>query len=97
MSDPTKVNSFDPHKALDDILEAASLGHEARIRIMVSGLRAYYETQDAVPPPNRFDPFKELDTILGFAGVDTALDRDGADTVRQSVHALRAYITGMER
>ncbi|KKM19062.1 hypothetical protein LCGC14_1659410 [marine sediment metagenome] len=39
--DRCPVNRFKPYEALDDILEAASLGHEARIRIMVSALRAY--------------------------------------------------------
>ena len=43
-------------------------------------------------PPNRFDPFEALDTInRAIPGT-----RCG-DEVRSTVHALRAYITGMER
>ncbi|KKK64381.1 hypothetical protein LCGC14_2984780 [marine sediment metagenome] len=39
--DEVLSNRFCPFEALDDILEAASLGHRARMRIKVSALRAY--------------------------------------------------------
>ena len=58
-----------------------------------------YETQDAVPPPNCFDPYEALDEVL----VVLAEYREGrlpqfhADRIRSHVRALRAYITGMER
>ena len=57
-----------------------------------------YEMQDSAPPPNHFDPYEALDTIQRTV-VDELdeLDRDEADTIKRAVHALRAYITGMER
>ena len=48
-------------------------------------------------PPNRFDPFEALDIIMSFVQTDTQLDKVFADTVRNQVHALRAYITGMKQ
>ena len=47
--------------------------------------------------PNRFDPFEALDIIMSFVQTDTQLDKVFADTVRNQVHALRAYITGMKQ
>lgn len=46
---------------------------------------------------NRSDPYDALDTIQRTV-VDELdeLDRDESDTIMRQVHALRAYITGME-
>ena len=45
---------------------------------------------------NRFDPFEALDIIMSFVQTDTQLDKVFADTVRNLVHALRAYIPEMK-
>ena len=51
-----------------------------------------YRAAEILDEPNRFDPFEALDTInRAIPGT-----RCG-DEVRSTVHALRAYITGMER
>ena len=59
-----------------------------------------YSASETLEEPNRFDPFKALDTFLaciremeehtvGFGG--------DIETMRNQVYALRAYITGVEK
>ena len=57
------------------------------------------------PEPNRFDPFEALDTILERAGDIEEQNHETPDAmacigrladIRGEVHALRAYITGMD-
>ena len=45
--------------------------------------------------PNRFDPYEALDTILAQA--HCAEDEYHMEKAIAAAHALRAYITGMER
>ncbi len=56
-------------------------------------LRDPYEMQDAVPPPNRFDPYEALDRI----GCAVKREEWYTQPVNADLHALRAYITGMEQ
>ena len=57
-------------------------------------------------PPNRFDPFEALDTIIERAEEIEEQNHETPDVmacigrladIRGEVHALRAYITGMGR
>ena len=48
-----------------------------------------------VHSPNRFDPYEALDLIEKIAG-DEQTREEGVGTLLTQVHALRAYITGME-
>ena len=57
----------------------------------------YELTGNKIVETNRFDPFEALDIIMSFVQTDTQLDKVFADTVRNQVHALRAYITGMKQ
>lgn len=50
-----------------------------------------FNVNEPVAPPNRFDPYEALDLI------DRANGSGYSTLIQQQVHALRAYITGMER
>ncbi len=47
-------------------------------------------------PPNRFDPFEALDEIEQIVW-ENAGSKAPEDRLLNGLHALRAYITGMER
>ncbi len=81
-------------------------------KAMATEITDTHDTIRAVPmtPPNRFDPYEALDTIyevlsccgekrLGFEPNDGSVNLPwgDAETIRNQVYALRAYITGMER
>ena len=55
-----------------------------------------YRAAEILDEPNRFDPFEALDLIEKIAG-DEQTREEGVGTLLTQVHALRAYITGMER
>ena len=60
-----------------------SLGIGERKYLSPAAVRAEF------PSPNRFDPYEALDTLEGAVGFHNPMSK--------LIHALRAYITGMER
>ena len=58
-----------------------------------------FTTASTFPEPNRFDPFEALDRVIDFvqAGYDGVLDAEMLRNAQGYIHALRAYITGMEK
>ena len=48
-------------------------------------------------PPNRFDPFEALDGIVDTSQKVASDPVYFTEIIRNQVHALRAYITGMEK
>ncbi|KKL95414.1 hypothetical protein LCGC14_1854840 [marine sediment metagenome] len=46
---------------------------------------------------NRFDPYEALDEILAIALSIHLVSSDDQPKIEKQVHALRAYITGMEK
>ena len=76
----------------------------------MSGIPEFDATEEhpLTPDPNRFDPYEALDTISRTATDSMNVVKDGVlqpvtDQMRLNtnligfeVHALRAYITGME-
>lgn len=88
--DPIRVDEQDPTTGRPMTVEDGEAGDlVVKLRNMVAQLEEECERlRDGFPEPNRFDPYEALDQIL---------ETVHGLTVENHVHALRAYITGMER